>query len=48
VRVLLDTNILVSAALFPEGIAARAFELAVSGMFVQLVNDDLRGLRDRS
>jgi putative PIN family toxin of toxin-antitoxin system len=29
--VLLDTNVLVSAALFPDGVAARAFEAAVWG-----------------
>jgi putative PIN family toxin of toxin-antitoxin system len=33
VKVLLDTNVLVSAALFPGGVASRAYDLAVSGAF---------------
>jgi putative PIN family toxin of toxin-antitoxin system len=37
VKVLLDTNILVSAALFPGGVASRAYDLAVSGAFVVVV-----------
>ena len=36
-RVLLDTNILVSAAMFPRGVAAHSFELAVSGGFQVVV-----------
>jgi putative PIN family toxin of toxin-antitoxin system len=37
VKVLLDTNVLVSAALFPGGIAAQAYDLAISADFVPVV-----------
>lgn len=38
-RILIDTNVLISAALFPNSIPARAFDLAVSGHYVALVSE---------
>lgn len=34
-RILIDTNVFISAALFPNSILARAFDLAVSGHYVR-------------
>jgi len=38
-KIMLDTNILVSAALFPNGIASKAFQKALSQPFEPLVCD---------
>lgn len=38
-RILIDTNVLIFAALFPNSIPARAFDLAVSGHYVALVSE---------
>ena len=38
-RILIDTNVLISAALFPNSIPARAFDLAVSERCVALVSE---------
>lgn len=36
-RILIDTNVLISAALFPNSVPARAYAIAMSGNHVALV-----------
>ena len=40
-RLMLDTNILISAALFPNGIAARAYKKAIMPPFEPVICDTI-------
>jgi len=49
--VILDSNVIISAAMFPQGVAAKAYELAVTGGFDVIVPefafDEIRAVATR-